>query len=473
MADTATSASARNATSASSNAAHAATAAGTDRRESPQAAEATKAIDASRQAGVVNPGELSKEVAKSYAQDPKNGAALHAAVNEQLSERDQASLDDHLSATLGSVAAAGTASAVSNSPTPPQGLTTDQFAQTSKTVAAKAQEMGLGNDIVAQGSRVARTASPASDLDIGIRVSPDKFDNFLQTESRLSSVNPGSAKEKTLQYSQENGIIQRGEARLTQTGKALESQLGMDVDLSVVRKGGGFDQGPSTPMRTPPSAVSGTARAAGQGAVLGAAADATMTTYGALKDGHISGEEAKDIVANSARGAVVGGAYSVTDRGFVKLADRTTGAAIERSVANTATRLGAADAGALSAATRTVATRLGGAGAAGAVISAGMSIYDNREGLAQGDSQAIGRVVGDTAVGASAALSGAAAGAVAGSFVPVVGTAVGAVVGLGVGLVADHVMRAGGVDKAIGQAVASGVDAAKSAASTVARWLGW
>jgi hypothetical protein len=60
-----------------------------------------------------------------------------------------------------------------------------------------------------------------------------------------------------------------------------------------------------------------------------------------------------------------------------------------------------------------------------------------------------------------------------GSVVPVVGTAVGAVVGLGVGFAADYVMRAGGVDRAIGNAVTSGVDAVKGAASRVASWLGW
>jgi hypothetical protein len=158
---------------------------------------------------------------------------------------------------------------------------------------------------------------------------------------------------------------------------------------------------------------------------------------------------------------------------LVKVADRTIGPAVHRASAAVAARAGADDVVAAGAMARTATTRLAGAGAAGAVISAGFSIYENRDGLARGDSQAIGRVAGDTVVGATAALGGAAAGAAIGSVVPVVGTAVGAVVGLGVGFAADYVMRAGGVDKAIASAVSSGVDAVKGAASKVASWLGW
>jgi hypothetical protein len=57
--------------------------------------------------------------------------------------------------------------------------------------------------------------------------------------------------------------------------------------------------------------------------------------------------------------------------------------------------------------------------------------------------------------------------------VPVAGTAVGAVVGLGVGFAADYVMRAGGMNKLVGNAVSGGVDMAKGAVNTVAGWLGW
>jgi len=398
-----------------------------------RAADAKKAIDTSRQAGVVNPGELSKEVAKTYARDPQAGAALHAAVNEQLSPRDQASLNDHLSQTLGAVAGAR---AVDRLNTTPQGLTDRQFDQMSKTVRGKAQEMGLGSDVVVQGSRAARTAKPTSDIDLGIRVAPEKFGQFLDTQSKLKAPNPGSALERTRNAAIEQGRIHAGEARLSSTAGAIEKQINKPVDLSVVRRDGPFDQKPTMDV---PSARGATVRATKQGALVGAAVDGALTTANALKDGRISGDEARDIVAHSAQGAVVGGSYAVTEQGLVRLG----------------------------------ASRLAGAGAAGAVVSAGMSVVENFDGLKHGDSQAIGRVAGDTVVGAGAALSGAAAGAAIGSIVPGVGTAVGAVVGLGVGYLADRAMRAGGVDKLVGNAVASGVDAVKSAAGKVAGWLGW
>ena len=81
-------------------------------------------------------------------------------------------------------------------------------------------------------------------------------------------------------------------------------------------------------------------------------------------------------------------------------------------------------------------------------------------------SRAIGNVAGDVVVGGGSALAGAAAGAAIGSVVPGVGTVIGAAVGLGAGFLADHALRAGGVDKMIGNAVSS-------AADTVKGWFGW
>lgn len=413
---------------------------------------ATRAVEASRQAGVVNTAELSKDVAAAYEQDPQQGAALHAAVNERLSPQDQAALDWHLAPTLAGVALARTADRTANTP---QGLSDRQFSQTADTVHAKATEMGLGGDIVVQGSRANGTAKPTSDLDLGIRVSPEKFDDFLNTQSRLKSPNPGSNLAETRVNAEANGIIQRGEARLSTTGKALERNLGMEVDLSVVREGGRFDTRPTLDV---PTARAATVRAAGQGALVGVVIDGGLATVSALRDGQISGAEAGAMVEATARGATVGATYAVTERGLVHAADRLAGPALQNTLGTGA---------------RVVGTRLAGAGAAGAVISAGVSVVENFDGLKQGDSQAIGRVAGDVVVGAGSALAGAAAGAAVGSVVPVVGTAVGAVVGLGVGVAADYIARAGGVDKAVANAVSSGVDLAKSAASRVAGWLGW
>jgi hypothetical protein len=56
--------------------------------------------------------------------------------------------------------------------------------------------------------------------------------------------NPGSAKERTMLWAIQTGKIQAGEAGVGGVRKALEAQLGMDVDLSVIRQGGLFDNPP-------------------------------------------------------------------------------------------------------------------------------------------------------------------------------------------------------------------------------------
>lgn len=447
-------------------------------------AAASRAIDASRQAGVLNPGELARDIHAAQARDPVAGAALLRAVNKQLSDRDRAGLAEALTSvqtpttmaaetpTLAAVAGARAAPALSPGSMPPQGLSIDQFADVSQTVRAKAADMGLGADIVVQGSRASRSAQPGSDLDLAIRVSPDRFERFLNTDSRLATPNPGSSAERTRLRAEAEGIVQRGEARLSSTGRAIEQRIGLDVDLSVVRRGGNFDQDPTLALRGEPGprALAG---AGLQGAVVGGITDATLTAAQALRDGQFTGQEARDLLAQSARGALVGGIYAVTEQGLVRAVDRGAGTAIEIAAARTAARAGVADTALAGAMTRTAATRLAGAGAAGAIVSAGLSIVENREGLARGDSQAIGRVAGDVAVGTSAVLAGAAAGAAIGSVVPVAGTAVGAVVGLVAGVATDYVLRAGGVDQAVAQLATSAVDGVKGAAGKVASWLGW
>jgi hypothetical protein len=434
----------------------------------PEAAAATKAIEDSRQGGVVNPGELSKEVVKAYERDPKEGAALQAELEKQLSPRDQTSLNEQVSATLGAVAGA-------------RGAQPD-------TVPAYRVE-GQGNErmrIAPNGNVDIPTVNtnkgrgPERNLyvnfddpararafqDQRLQQFPDNVIKSVEVpRSYLNELRATAVPESQRASAPDRPVIADPTKARDQFGLSGQ-QIDRLRDVAV--PGSGRDN-------VRPSALANTVGVAKQGALVGAATDAALSTASALRDGRITGDEAKDIVANSARGAVVGGTYAVTEQGLVRLADRTVGPAMHNAAAATAARFGATDAVAVGAATRTVATRLSGAGAAGAVVSAGFSIYANRDGLARGDSQAVGRVAGDVAVGASAALSGAAAGAAIGSFVPVpvVGTVVGAVVGLGVGFAADYVMRAGGVDKAIGNAVSSGVDAVKGAASTVAGWLGW
>jgi hypothetical protein len=118
----------------------------------------------------------------------------------------------------------------------------------------------------------------------------------------------------------------------------------------------------------------------------------------------------------------------------------------------------------------TLVSRLGGAGAGGGVISAGMEVWNQREKLMNAETrpEAVGAVVTQAAVGVAAGVAGAQAGAVIGSFIPVpgVGTVVGAAVGFGVGYLAS----ATGADKAIASGVASAYRGVSDALSSLKFW---
>jgi hypothetical protein len=77
-------------------------------------------------------------------------------------------------------------------------------------------------------------------------------------------------------------------------------------------------------------------------------------------------------------------------------------------------------------------------------------------------SQAIGTMVGETAVGVGAGTAGAVVEAMVGSVIPVAGTIVGGTIGFCVGAaagwVADTATRGLGVDKAVAHGVTSLID---------------
>nr|WP_255429766.1 nucleotidyltransferase domain-containing protein [Streptomonospora sp. PA3] len=100
----------------------------------------------------------------------------------------------------------------------------------------------LDGEIVVQGSRATGTAKEASDIDIGIRIDPERFEELVA--ERFGSPNPGSAKERTMMHALETGKIQAGEAGLRALRKRLEAMLGMEVDVSVISEGGQFDRPP-------------------------------------------------------------------------------------------------------------------------------------------------------------------------------------------------------------------------------------
>jgi hypothetical protein len=122
-------------------------------------------------------------------------------------------------------------------------------------------------------------------------------------------------------------------------------------------------------------------------------------------------------------------------------------------------------AGNSSSAARVFGSRVGGASVAGGLINAGFSAYDQIQAVENGEvtkSQAIGTVVGETAVGVGAGAAGAAVGAAVGSVIPVAGTIVGGAIGFCVGALAgwggDTVARSLGADKAVAHGVTSLID---------------
>ncbi|WP_228039665.1 nucleotidyltransferase domain-containing protein [Dolichospermum sp. LEGE 00240] len=127
----------------------------------------------------------------------------------------------------------------------PQGLTQEQFGEISGVIRSS-KAGNYGDDIVVQGSRAKGSANSNSDIDFGIRVPSNKFNEILQ--ERFGTPNPGSAKERTLKRAIETGKIQSGEAGLSPLRKTLENKLGMDVDISIIRQGGPFDQKPIIPL---------------------------------------------------------------------------------------------------------------------------------------------------------------------------------------------------------------------------------
>ena len=131
----------------------------------------------------------------------------------------------------------------------PQGLTEEEFKEMSKMITEKVG--GMSDNIVVQGSRAAGTVTAASDIDIAIKVSEKDFSTFLAKQ--FKTVNPLTSKEKTFINAFRTGKVQSGEAGLRGLRIALEKVLGKDVDISVIKEGGPFDNGPQIPINAPKS----------------------------------------------------------------------------------------------------------------------------------------------------------------------------------------------------------------------------
>lgn len=129
----------------------------------------------------------------------------------------------------------------------PQGITPQQFDNISRAVRRVMDERGLGDDAFVMGSRAAGTAKPSSDIDIGIRVSPEKFNEEIERAFKNSQ----NARARTKDVSVRDGRIQTGEAKLEKLRKEIANILGFDwrkVQISIIRQGGKFDNGAQTSL---------------------------------------------------------------------------------------------------------------------------------------------------------------------------------------------------------------------------------
>lgn len=127
----------------------------------------------------------------------------------------------------------------------PEGVSAGQLDDAARRIRAEVSE--LGDDIIVQGSRAGHSARPTSDIDFGVRVDPDKFEDLVR--QRFGNPNPGSAKERTMLHALETGKIQAGEAGLRGLRRGLQNDLGKEVDLSIIRRGGPFDNEPWLPVQ--------------------------------------------------------------------------------------------------------------------------------------------------------------------------------------------------------------------------------
>lgn len=193
---------------------------------------------------------------------------------------------------------------------------------------------------------------------------------------------------------------------------------------------------------------------------------------------------------NTALGTAVGGSSAVGERLVGQYVERSLSnsqfarTGIDRLYSSTAARsvagrlvqteASAMTSTAFGSTVRQFGGRLVGGSVVGGIVSGGFAVYDQIGAYRRGEvtgSQAVGTVVGETAVGVGAGLAGAAAGAAIGSIIPGAGTIVGGVIGFGVGLaagyLADKGLRGLGVNTAIAKGVTWAIDNAPKAAAAV------
>jgi hypothetical protein len=145
---------------------------------------------------------------------------------------------------IGWASGAGRSVAIAGAAGIPQGLNTIQFTKLSRLLRSRVSH--IGDDLFVHGSRARGAASASSDLDIGIRVSANKFEDLVRTRQR--TLQPGSRRYNDLERALETGKLPSGDVGLRSLRRELEGELSMDVHLSVIRAGSSFDQRPFIPI---------------------------------------------------------------------------------------------------------------------------------------------------------------------------------------------------------------------------------
>ena len=126
----------------------------------------------------------------------------------------------------------------------PEGVSPGQLDDAARRIRSTVGD--LGDDVIVQGSRAGHSARSGSDIDFGLRVDPDRYEELVR--QRFGTPNPGSAKERTMLEALERGRIHTGEAGLRQLRTSLQEALGRKVDISVIKRGGLFDAEPWLPV---------------------------------------------------------------------------------------------------------------------------------------------------------------------------------------------------------------------------------
>ena len=127
----------------------------------------------------------------------------------------------------------------------PEGITQGQLDRAGTLIREQAGH--YGDDVIVHGSRAEYRSFPISDIDVGLRVSPEEF---ARIHKERFSVNVNTDDEKgAVVRSMTKGIIHGPRAGLKGLTRDLEGIFGKDkVDISVIRRGGYFDLEPWLPL---------------------------------------------------------------------------------------------------------------------------------------------------------------------------------------------------------------------------------